>query len=322
MKKILIINTGGTIDCADTGSGLAPQAVSAAEKLLREKFGESAELEVMRTMCLDSSDMQPEHWLELARAVERQQWRFDGILITHGTDTMAYSASALWFMLGGLRIPVVFTGSQLPVFSEQSDAPRNLSDAMAVLLLGITPSVYVVFGGRIISGRRAVKRSSTSPDAFMSVNFPEIGTVESGEVRLSGTLDINGGEIAIGADSHVLLVKIAPGLEPGTIYAAKALGYRAVLIEGYGTDGIPSKLRNFLPAIKHLTENDVVVALTTQCSDGICELRYEESIKCAEYGLVCAGAMTTEAALVKLMWLCRSNASAESVRAEFVSDNF
>lgn len=318
MKKILVINTGGTIDCTETKCGLAPRDAIDTRKLLNEEFSDKAKIEYMKTMSLDSSDMQPEHWLEIARVIERQQWRFDGILITHGTDTMAYTSSALWYMLGSMRVPVVITGSQIPSFLEGSDAPDNLRDAMSVLLSNISSGIYIVFGGRIISGRRATKRSSVSLDAFSSVNFPDIGSINNGKVALNGTFDTNNGPVDIVANSHVLLLKIAPGLEPGTLYAAKALGYRAVLIEGYGLGGIPSRLRNFLPAIKHLTSSDIVVALTTQCHDGICEIRYEAAVKCAAYGMLCAGDMSTESALVKLMWLCRESFSPQKIREEFV----
>lgn len=317
MKKILIINTGGTIDCVDTGSGLAPLVSNMAEQIIHRAFPNETALETMQTMCLDSSDMQPEHWLEIARVIERQQWRFDGILVTHGTDTMAYTSAALWYMLGGLRIPVVLTGSQYPAGQEGSDAERNLLDSVTVLLSDIKPTVYIMFGGRLIGGRRATKRSSTSADAFSSVNFPDIGSVDKGVLTLGTVEDINTGSIAIGADSHVLLVKIAPGLEPGTLYAAKALGYRAVLLEGYGLGGIPSKLRNFLPAIKHLTENGVIVALSTQCHDGECRIVYEAAVKCASFGMLCAASMSTESALAKLMWLCRGDASYDKICEDF-----
>lgn len=318
MKKILIINTGGTIDCAATPDGLVPRDAIDTRGFLDAEFADKAQLEYMRTMCLDSADLQPEHWLEIARTVERQQWRFDGILITHGTDTMAYTSSALWYMLGGIRVPVVLTGAQIPASREDSDAHENLRGSMAVLLSDMKPGIYVVFGGRIIGGRRATKRSSTALDAFASVNFPDIGSVSGGKVVLSGADDTNGGTIAIGVDSHVLLLKIAPGVEAATLYAVKALGYKAVLLEGYGLGGIPSKLRNFIPAIKHLNDGGVVTVLTTQCPEGICEIAYEAAVECASYGMLCAGDMSTESALVKLMWLFREDAPPERVREDYL----
>ena len=177
MKKILLLTTGGTIASSDTGSGLMP--VAGADRLLNyvPDINKICNLYTMSVMNIDSTNMTPELMMKLAQAVSDNYDKYDGFAITHGTDTMAYSAAALSYMLQNLGKPVVFTGSQLPIEAEGTDAINNLSDAIHFACENIC-GVYVVFNGIAIIGTHAMKIKTRSFEAFESVNCPDIATIK------------------------------------------------------------------------------------------------------------------------------------------------
>ena len=163
MKRILLIATGGTIACKQTASGLAPQL--GAKELLSYVRDRAENVESIELFRMDSSNVQPEEWRAIAQAVADNMHNADGIVITHGTDTMAYTSSMLSFMLRGIKIPVVLTGAQYPMGMDGSDAAANLGDALTAAR-ELPGGVYIAFGGSVILGCRAVKNART-----MSLNI-------------------------------------------------------------------------------------------------------------------------------------------------------
>lgn len=325
MKKILLISTGGTIASTPTENGLTP-TVSGADmvRLIPELEG-LCEIRYTELLNLDSSNMQPEEWSAMASAVFTALSVYDGVVITHGTDTMAYSAAALSFMLQNLNKPVILTGSQLPIEDENTDGKRNILDAFRTAVDGRLTGVYIVFDGVIIPGTSAKKTCSRNFHAFESINRKLAGEIVDGTVVLSEepkapqfskpfTLNAN-------YDSSVLLVKLTPGTKPELLEAAGTLGYRAVVIEAFGLGGIPNIRRNLLPSIHMLISKKIPVVVTTQCIHDGCDLSvYDVGVDAAKAGVLCAGNMTTEAIVAKLMWILGQTDGFEQIISLFSRD--
>ena len=187
-KRFMLLATGGTIASVAGENGLHP-GIGARELLARMPLPQDTLLEGRDVFALDSSNIQPEEWKILAQAVREALRDYDGVLITHGTDTMAYTAAALSFMLLGAEKPVVLTGSQLPVGHPLSDAPVNFLEALSVLRAA-QRGVYIVFHHKVILGSRAVKMRTTAFDAFHSVNAPLFGHIDADGVHLSPPLPL------------------------------------------------------------------------------------------------------------------------------------
>ncbi|HSK67719.1 MAG TPA: asparaginase, partial [Candidatus Limnocylindria bacterium] len=181
--RVTLLATGGTIASRETKQGLMPKTGAGGILRFMPSLKKQADITARDVFMLDSSNIQPEEWQLLAQAVLDAARESDGIVVTHGTDTMAYSASALGFMLHDIRIPVVFTGSQLPLHHPHTDAPGNLREALAVALSG-RPGVFVSFHHKVIYGTRAVKMRTLGFDAFDSINAPPVGTFDADGLRL------------------------------------------------------------------------------------------------------------------------------------------
>ena len=235
MKKIALLATGGTIASIHSPSGLVP-GVSARELIDRVPgLSEAAEIAARDVFSLDSSNIQPEEWRVLARVAFDALSECDGAVITHGTDTMAYSAAALSFMLHAPRGPVVFTGSQLPLNHPLSDADSNLREAVEVARTA-PPGVYVVFNHKIIHGARAVKLRTTSFDAFDSVNALPVGFLDAEGAHYRIDTMAARGEPALldELDPRVFLLKLMPGTAPEIFDWIAESGMRGVVLRRSG----------------------------------------------------------------------------------------
>lgn len=327
-KKIAFLATGGTIASVPTPEGFRPAFTEKEMLLLVPELSEIGDIKGKLIMNIDSSNMQPEDWVTIARAIKDALFDFDGVVVSHGTDTLGYTASALTYMLTYLKKPVVLTGAQKSIGEENNDAKRNLIDSFRVAASS-QPGVFVVFDGKIIFGNRASKIKTKSFDAFWSINAPYAGTVSNEEVEwdkkalsdeevqirqlwdlLAQRENINSEEkeslpvvLFDKLDPRVFLVKLYPGIEPQTLLFAKEKGYHSVLIEGFGAGGVTFRPpRNLLPAIRELIESGIKVAVTTQVPfEGADFTRYEVGVKALEAGVVSMGSDTTESALAKLM---------------------
>ena len=302
-KKILLLTTGGTIASVSGGDGLEPQRSGVMERELNQ-LRTYYDITVRDVMCLDSSNITPEEWQQIARAVYEERLDYDGVVVSHGTDTMAYSASAVTFMLPDIDRPVVFTGSQLPLTDMLSDGPENLRTAFAMAASG-NAGVFLAFDRKVMLGCRAVKVRASGFSAFESVNARYAAQVSNrGLVVDNRMLPVPKGEAKLcpNISREVFLLKLTPGLNPAIFDMLGAMGYKGIVIEAFGLGGMHVLSRG-LRGIRRCVEDGISVVVTTQCLYDSANLQiYQVGNKLLELGVVQAGDMTTEAAMTKLMW--------------------
>ena len=302
-KKILLLTTGGTIASLPGGEGLEPQRSEVMEREL-EQLRTYYEISVRDVMCLDSSNIRPEEWQTIAGAIYENRSGYDGIVVSHGTDTMAYTASAVTFMLPNIDLPVVFTGSQLPLADMLSDGPENLRTAFAMAAAG-HPGVFLAFDRKVMRGCRAVKVRASGFSAFESINaryaarVTNRGLVVDPEMlpRITGPA-----RFCPNLSKNVFLLKLTPGLNPAVFDMLAAMGYRGIVIEAFGLGGV-TVLHKGLRGIHRCLEDGISVVVTTQCLYDSANLQvYQVGNKLLELGVIQGRDMTSEAAMTKLMW--------------------
>ena len=302
-KNILLLTTGGTIASLPGGEGLEPQRSDVMERELNQ-LRTYYDITVRDVMCLDSSNIRPEEWQQLARDIYEQREGFDGIVISHGTDTMAYTASAFTYMLPNIDLPVLFTGSQLPLADILSDGPDNLRTAFAMAASG-KPGIFLAFDRKVMLGCRAVKVRASGFSAFESVNARYAGLVSNnGLVIDDQALPHADGtaQLCPQISKNVFLLKLTPGLNPAVFDMLAAMGYRGIVIEAFGLGGI-NVLHKGLRGIHRAVEDGISVVVTTQCLYDSSDLRvYQVGNKLLELGVIQGRDMTSEAAMTKLMW--------------------
>ncbi len=320
MKRILLLATGGTIASRNLGEGLTPALT--AEELLTDvpEIRALCEVETEQVSNLDSTNMRPENWVALAARVREVYDAYDGFVITHGTDTMAYAAASLYYLLQNTRKPVVLTGSQVSIFERDSDARENLIGAFRYACDKDACGVRLFFDGKVICGTRARKTRTRSYNAFSSVDYPEIAVVRGGRVQYYIKGDVTGEERFFASlDSSVMLVKLTPGMDTGIFdYAAEHV--RAVVIESFGIGGIPHyETGDIGEKIGMLLSHGVRVVIATQVAHEGSDMgtyRVGQRIK-ERYDLPEAYEMTTEAVLAKTMWTLAVTDSAEAFSRVF-----
>ncbi len=317
MRKILVLGTGGTISCARSENGLTP-AVSASELVaeLVKDLKIPVDIHTEQLFELDSTNMTPRHWEAAARRIRERYDEFDGFVITHGTDTMAYAAASLACLIQNSRKPVVFTGSMKPMLAEGSDAPQNLRDAIDYAADERAFGVRVVFAGSVFDARDVRKADSESEHAFAdskSAFVPgyrkdrcdEVSENFCGETRFYERLS-----------DDVFHVKLIPGQRlrvPENV--------RAVILEGYGAGGVPEYI---LGDVERLAEKGVYVIIATQCAYGGTKLRtYEVGRVAAErFSLLETGRMTVEYAVARARWALEYSKGPEEFQRLFCDTDF
>lgn len=308
MKKILLLATGGTIASRETEHGLRP-TLSAGD--MRAAIGaKDGAIEVMDLLSIDSTNIAPTHWQTVARRVADVRTDYDGFIVTHGTDTMAYTAAALYYMLDGLDRPVVLTGSQRPLGITGSDAEGNLRLAYEAARSGFA-GVCLAFGERLIHGNAAKKMYSLADDAFRSIGRAEIDltlpSAPAAPFRLHDALD-----------ERVAVIRLYPGMKPITIDAHIASGYRGIILEGYGLGSVPGDdaEESFLPSLDRARTRACTIVLTTQCIyDGADLSHYEVGIRAAQLGALAGGSLPIEALYARLMQLLAETPEGETVKS-------
>ena len=320
-KKILLLTTGGTIASMPGGEGLEPQRSSVMEREINQ-LRTYYDITVEDLICLDSSNITPGEWQLIAEAVFTKRLGYDGIVISHGTDTMAYTASAVTFMLPNIDVPVVFTGSQLPLADMLSDGPDNLRTAFAMAASGHA-GVFLAFDRKVMLGCRAVKVRASGFSAFESVNSRYAALVSNRGLEVDPEmLPQRTGEAELRTDisKNVFLLKLTPGLNPAVFDMLAAMGYKGIVIEAFGLGGV-TVLHKGLRGIHRCLEDGISVVVTTQCLYDSANLEvYQVGNKLLELGVIQGRDMTSEAAMTKLMWALGQGMEPEEIAKLFAKN--
>jgi len=337
-KNVLIIVTGGTLTMGSvSGQGLIPQRNSLGSKLEHYPKFHDKECPLYTTppfrngnrvhydiyewdQLLDSSNMNMEHWVKMCSDIEDNYDKYDGFIIVHGTDTMAYSASALSFMLDHLSKPVVLTGSQTPLGFVPSDAEGNLIGAIMIAGTYTIPEVCIFFDNKLMRGNRSTKQDATAYNAFSTPNYGilvNIGTDIIVNWKLVRSPPLKSSKLKTHKKfcGDVGVLKLFPGITSDIIRNFLQPPLKGCVLETYGSGNAPNNRPDFLEALKEAIDRGVVILNVTQCSVGIVEDGvYQTNTSIKSIGVVGGGDMTTEAALAKLSYLLSLDLSPTQIR--------
>ena len=323
-KKVCIIYTGGTIGMVPSENGYVPKANVFSEALQkindlhRPEFPDWELIEF--SPLLDSSDIAVLEWNKIGRVIAGRYEEYDGFVVLHGTDTMAYSSSALSFMLENLNKPVVFTGSQIPLCRMRSDGLDNLINSILIAASDRVFEVCLYFGGKLLRGNCCTKKSSDLLEAFESPNTPHLA--EAGihiqyhdaaiRPRCDGPLHLQEfTEVPIG------VLKVFPGIQFELFECIMTEKLKGVVFEAFGSGNIPSGKSSLLPIVERAYRNGTIITVCSQCMQGTVSLgTYATSKGLADADAVDGGNMTTEAAVTKLYYLFSCGLTKEQIRAK------
>lgn len=319
-KRILLINTGGTLSSVNSEHGLSP-GLSSREILDELRMvSKNLELETEDFCSVDSANIFPEDWAALAEKIGQVYKNYEGIVIIHGTDTLAYTASMLSFMLQNIPVPVVITGSQLSISHPVADAMENCRCAIHMAASGC-PGVFAAFNRKVMLGCRTSKIRSMSFDAFDSANYPNVAEISALGLHIKKELlPEKKGVFRVQSDysDKIFLLKLYPGIEPSILALLQEQGYRGVYIEGFGLGGMPFLKHDFASAVRKAVENGMTVLAGSQCPyEGSNLSVYETGLLALKNGVLQAYDMTAEAAVTKLMWVLGQTDKAEEIRDYF-----
>lgn len=328
-KKVYIAYTGGTIGMKKTGDGYMP-AAGYLEKMMNTIPELRSDILPDYQICeyeplLDSSNMTPDDWLKIANDIAAHYQEFDGFVVLHGTDTMAYTASALPFMLQGLQKPVILTGAQIPLCKIRNDARENLITALLIAANYKIPEVCLCFGDKLLRGNRAVKVDADSLDAFESPNFPELGTVGI-EININWDLVLPPAKthkpLTVNPlnEARVAGLRLFPGISVDIIKNFLQPPIRGLILQTYGMGNAPENLK-LISALKAANDRGVVIVNCTQCLKGTVKMEdYATGTALAKAGVISGFDMTIEAALAKLSFLLNQKLSVAKIKKMMQTD--
>ena len=324
MKKILVIGTGGTIASKQMGEGLSP-ALSVPEILTYVPEVEKlCAIDVLQICNIDSTNITPEIWVDIAGTIKKNYDFYDGFVILHGTDTMAYTSAALSYMIQNSRKPIVITGAQKPINIDGTDAKVNLRDSILYACDDYSQNIVLVFDGNVIAGTRAKKMMARSFNAFHSVNFPILARIQEKHIiryipyipmreRVRFFLDLN---------DSVCVLKVIPGMREGMLeYLFE--NYDCIVIESFGVGGIPDNvLEKFYAEMEKWQKMGKFIVMATQVvNEGSNMEIYQVGQKVKkDFNLIEAYDMTLEATVTKMMVLLKRYTSYSDLRRAFYTE--
>jgi L-asparaginase len=324
MKRVLIIYTGGTIGMTRTENGYAPRAGyfrAALDAIPDLRAPEMPEWEFYElSPLLDSSNMTVREWNCIAELIAQKYDDYDGFVVLHGTDTMAYTAAALSYLIQNNAKPVVITGSQKSIFNQDTDARENLRDAFLYACDDGACGVHIVFDHKVILGTRARKMRTKSYNAFSSIDYPETAILRGRQLVYYIREHVDGApRFYDRLDPGVFVLKLIPGIDAGIFDYLKA-HYRALVIESFGVGGLPCYGdESFYNAVRDWVESGRVIVMTTQVPHEGSDMEvYQVGHRAKrELGLIEAYSMTSEAVVTKLMWILGQTGDGAEIRRLF-----
>lgn len=319
MKKLLLISTGGTISCSNSAHGLSPKLTF--EQLLEKVPNKDNNLIIdgIQLMNIDSGNFVPEHWVDITNQINQKYDDYDGFIVTHGTDTLAYTSAALSYLIQNSKKPIVVTGSQRSIETKGNDGIMNLSQSIIFACKEIG-GIYVVFNGIVIHGTQARKIKTKGDDAFVSLNRPNVAKFVENKVIFNEQFikkyKVSKKPIQFykKLNTNVHVIKMFPGLNTKAfIYMLKS--YDAVVIEAYGTGSIPFVFGDAIEKFHNQSDESCLILVVSQAMyEGTNMKLYEISNKVSTFPNVVEGdLMSSESAVVKLMWALANKKNTKEV---------
>jgi L-asparaginase len=321
MKKVCVIHTGGTIGMAKTNNGYAPKAGYLQSILSDMKELKSAELPLFDLVeydpLLDSSNISVNEWVKMAGDIKEKYHDYDGFVILHGTDTMAYTASALSYMLDGLAKPVILTGSQIPLCEIRRDGNDNLITSLLLAGFYQVPEVCLFFGNQLFRGNRVTKVSSDDLIAFDSPNYPSLADAGV-RIHLNDMAIRRPGaalKLSLFQAHQIAVLKIFPGIQFEAFENMLTPNLKGIVFEAYGAGNIPDTDNALKRFLAKANENGTIIVVCTQCLRGSASIgEYETSLSFANAGAVSGYDMMVEAAVTKLYYLLSLGCGFEEIK--------
>lgn len=304
-KKILFIATGGTIASKTSENGLKPQISSNELLSYSPNLEEICEVEAVQLLNLDSSNMEPKHWIEMAECIRENYEKYDGFVLAHGTDTMAYTAAGLSYMIQNSAKPIVITGSQKPIDRDITDAKTNLFDSFRYASDDKSQGVCIVFDGKVIAGTRAKKVRSKSYNAFSSIDFPCLAVIQDGQIMRYIPMLPYEEEVHFYTqlNQNIFLLKLIPGISPEILELIFAR-YDAIIVESFGVGGIPKSISETFYGLCRQYPEKIIIMATQVAHEGsdmtVYEVGHEMKTMCS---FLESYDMTLESVIAKTMWM-------------------